>query len=393
MSKSIDHIDEQAVIDLTKRLVKSESVSGNEKKLVTLLAIEMKKAGFNLVQYEKNNNNIVGVLPGSGKGKTLCLVGHIDTVPEGGMKDAFNPKIVDGSKFGTKSKVLTGRGTCDMKTALAAMISAAGALKRSRSRMKGDFIVVGLANTKTRKNAGLQEVLKKFDLHPDFVVSGAPTNLEINTAHPGQAIFEIITKGKMANIGNRAIGENAILKMNNIIDCLVENVKLPKDERFGQANMIISSMLSKPVGESHSVPNLCQALLVRQYFANEDPTKIKDDFYKILKKNGFKKEEILVNLHRAIVPYKVEPKEQIIDIIQEVRSFVVGKKASLGEWTGYTTISDIYKIDLPVVGIGPGDEKYAHTAIEHVPVDQIALAAKIYSVLGERICVAMKDKS
>ena len=71
MSKAMEYIDEQSVIDLTKRLIKNDSLSGNERKIATLLAIEMKKAHFNLVQIDDETNDIIGVLPGAGKGKTL----------------------------------------------------------------------------------------------------------------------------------------------------------------------------------------------------------------------------------------------------------------------------------------------------------------------------------
>ncbi|MHA1557084.1 MAG: hypothetical protein ACTSPM_09145 [Candidatus Heimdallarchaeota archaeon] len=45
------------------------------------------------------------------------------------------------------------------------------------------------------------------------------------------------------------------------------------------------------------------------------------------------------------------------------------------------------------MGFGPGDEKFTHTPYDHVPVDQIIKATKVYSVLAEKICVQMKDKS
>jgi putative aminopeptidase FrvX len=66
--KTVDSVDEQAVVNLAKRLVKNKSISGEEKKILTLLAIELKKAGFTKVQYDKKNFNIVGKVAGTGKG-------------------------------------------------------------------------------------------------------------------------------------------------------------------------------------------------------------------------------------------------------------------------------------------------------------------------------------
>ncbi len=392
MSKSIEYLDDQVVIDLTKRLIKNQSISGNEKKIATLMAIEMKKAGFYRVQYDESNN-IVGVMPGLTNGKTLVLAGNIDTVPPGAMVNPFEPQEIDGSKIGTKGKVITGRGSCDMKGALAAMISAGSALKRARARLKGDYVVVGLANTKTGKSTGLKSVLKKFEIKPDYIVSCAPTDLNINTAHPGQATFEIIAKGKMTNIGNSEIGENAILKMAKIINCIQENTVLPEDKQFGKANMIISSIASDPIGESHSVPNICQALLVRQFFKNENPEKIRNDFLNLLKTNNFKEQDVEVNLKRSFSPHEVDPKADIISIIQDAVEIATGKQTKTGYWTSGINISEMLDVDFPVVGIGPGNENFAHTPNEHVPLDQVIKAAKIYTALAEKICVQMKVKA
>ncbi len=391
MSKSLEYVDGQVVINLAKRLIKSQSPSGNEKKLATLMAIEMKKAGFNLVQYDEHNN-IVGVMPGIGKGKTLVLVGHIDTVPPGEMVGAFDPQEVDGSKFGTRGKVITGRGSCDMKGALAAMISSGSALKRARARLKGNFVVVGLASTKNGNSTGLKNLLKKFEIEPHFIVSCAPTNLQINIAHPGQATYELVANGKMTNIGNPKHGESAILKMNKIIDCLQQNVVLPEDKRFGKANMIISSVSSTPVGESHSIPNQCNALLVRQFFKGENPEEIKNSFIEILKKNNFKEHDVTINLKRAFGPLDVNPKSEIISIIEAAKDLAIGKAAKISQWVSGVNISEIFDVNIPVVGFGPGDEKFAHTSMEHIPMDQIVKAAKVYTVLAEKICIQMKEK-
>ena len=391
MSKSLEYVDDQVVIDLTKRLIKSQSPSGNEKKLATLMAIEMKKAGFNLVQYDEHNN-IVGVMPGIGRGKTLVLVGHIDTVPPGEMLSAFDPQEVDGSKFGSKGKVITGRGSCDMKGALAAMICAGSALKRARARLKGNFVVVGLASTKNGNSTGLKKLLKKFEIDPHFIVSCAPTNLDINTAHPGQATYELVANGKMTNIGNPKQGESAILKMNRIIECLHQNVELPEDKRFGKANMIVSSVSSTPIGESHSIPNKCNALLVRQYFKGEKPNEIQNNFVEILKKNNFKEQDVSIQLKRAYNPLEVNPKSEIVSVIEAAKQLAIGKGTKISQWVSGVNISELFDVNMPVVGFGPGDEKFAHTSIEHVPMDQVVKAAKVYTVLAEKICIQMKEK-
>ena len=106
----------------------------------------------------------------------------------------------------------------------------------------------------------------------------------------------------------------------------------------------------------------------------------------------FKEEDVEIKLKRFFNPHDVNPKAEIISVIQESRDIAFGKTAKVSQWNSGVNISEIFDIKLPVVGFGPGDEKFSHTPIEHVPVDQVIKAAKSYTVLAEKICVQMKDK-
>lgn len=393
MSKAAEAIDERSVINLAKRLIKIESVSGNEKKLVRLLGIELKKAGFNFVKFDETNYNIVGVKSGTGRGKSLVLAGHLDTVPPGNMVDPFTPKEEEGSKFGTKGSVIKGRGACDMKGALAAMIIAGKALKRARVRLKGDFIVLGLANSEAGDYHGFEDMLAKSDIKPDYIVSGEPTNLDIYLAHPGLAKYEIIAKGKMANIGNPEKGVNAVLKMHRVLSALLEHMPQVEDERFGKAKMAVSSICSNPPDNTHSVPDYCRALLVRQFFDGENPKKIEQELVKTLKKQAFTEEEVEVNLltSQLIPPVSVDKDEEIISILQEVRKEILDKPANLGVWKSGINLSEYSGTTFPIIGFGPGKEEYSHSSEEHVPIDQLIQAARVYAALAEKICTTKKE--
>ncbi|MEA2070885.1 MAG: M20/M25/M40 family metallo-hydrolase [Asgard group archaeon] len=392
MVKSTKYIDERSVLNLAKRLIKTQSISGNEKKLVTLLAIELKKAGFNRVQYDEQNYNIIGTLPGLSKGMSLMLVGHLDTVPAGGMEKPFQGLEMEGSKFGTNGKVIYGRGACDMKAALAAMISAGGALKRARVRLKGGFTFVGLTNTKNGHSKGLEDVLSKFELDPDYILSCAPTNMNINVGHPGEAIFDILTYGKMTNIGALNKGENAILKMQKILKYLLNETSLPEDKIYGKANMFVSSIISKPVRANSLVPSQCKANLVRQYFKNEKPEEIKKELLDLLKKYNFKeKEDVKISLKRSFPPLQTKENSEIISFIQQSYQEIIDKKTEIGFWKNGINLSEILNVDYPIVGFGPGDDTLMHTAEEHVPINQIITAAKIYAALAEQICLIKKS--
>ncbi|MFW9924612.1 MAG: M20/M25/M40 family metallo-hydrolase, partial [Candidatus Thorarchaeota archaeon] len=165
------------------------------------------------------------------------------------------------------------------------------------------------------------------------------------------------------------------------------------DKRFGEANLVVSSIESNPIGQSHSIPNVCKALLVRQIFENEDPAQIKNEFLNILRKNNYKEEDVSIKLTRFFKPLIVDTNTEIVSLLQDAKQLAIGKPSKIGQWTSGVNISEIFDVNMPIVGLGPGDEQFAHTPKEHVPIDQILQATKIYTVLAEKICVQMKDKS
>ncbi len=83
--------------------------------------------------------NVVGVLRGTGEGKSLMLVGHLDTVSKDGMAIPPLEPRVDGDR-------IYGRGAADMKGGLASILLAVQALSAEGTRLAGDLIVAGVAD-------------------------------------------------------------------------------------------------------------------------------------------------------------------------------------------------------------------------------------------------------
>jgi succinyl-diaminopimelate desuccinylase len=306
------------------------------------------------------------------------------------MPDPYQAKIMKGKKLSSSGEVLYGRGACSMKGGLAAMIAAGAAMKRARLRLKGDFMVIALSRSETNESTGLRFLLQKFDLEPDYIISTKPTNMKINTGHPGYAYYELLMKRQMAPIGLADKGDNAIIKIGNASQTLLTNSKLATHKQFGKASFILSSIESQPRNQWHSVPPFCKANFVRKFFPNEDPEKILQSLKTILKKNNFDEKNWRLNIKNQIEPYDLDPETEPIPILKEIAKNILGKTPQLGYWTSGVHLSDVIDAKMPVVGFGPGDDNFAHTPKEHVPLSQIINATKIYAALGEKICLTTK---
>src|SRR6266566_866783 len=135
----------ESLTELICELVRIESVNpdlvasgSGEKQIARFVASWLSDAGLavEIVEPVAGRPSVVGVLRGTGGGRSLMLNAHLDTVGAGGMTSAFSPSVRDGRVYG--------RGAYDMKASLAAIMITA---REARSLgLKGDLIFTAVAD-------------------------------------------------------------------------------------------------------------------------------------------------------------------------------------------------------------------------------------------------------
>src|SRR5438094_2281289 len=140
----------------------------------------------------------------------ILLAPHTDTV--GGESPAiFRPREKQGR--------LHGRGACDTKGSVAAMLSALIELARSPRRPKHTEIVfAGLVDEENGQSGSRALVAK--GLKSDLAIVGEPTRLRVVTAHKGDLWLQLETRGRAAHGARPDLGRNAVHEMSRIVDLL-----------------------------------------------------------------------------------------------------------------------------------------------------------------------------
>src|SRR5437773_9997924 len=165
--------------------------------------------------------SVVGVLRGSGGGRSLMLNAHVDTVGAGGMAAAFSPVVREGRVYG--------RGAYDMKASLAAIMVTAR--EAARLRWKGDLIVTAVADEEVA-SLGTSAVLEKF--RADFGIVTEPTELQLCLAHKGFVWLEVETHGVAAHGSRSDLGVDAIAHMGRVLTGVLDlDSRLHEGPRHG----------------------------------------------------------------------------------------------------------------------------------------------------------------
>lgn len=240
------------VFELTGKLISIPSISGDEKPVAEFLAAYLSAAGFevDLQEAEEGRPNVY-----ARRGDPdVVLSTHTDTVP---------PYV----EFREDEEFIYGRGACDTKGIIAAMLKAGEALIESSVTDFGLLFVVG-------EEAGSvgARVANSIPNRCRYLINGEPTESKLALGSKGSLRAILRAKGRAAHSAYPEMGESAIEKLLEVLDDL-RRVELPIDETLGASTMNIG-MIKGGVAANVIPPEAEAELLFRVVTGNESLKRI-----------------------------------------------------------------------------------------------------------------------
>ncbi|GIK43177.1 MAG: peptidase [Chloroflexota bacterium] len=371
-------INFDALTALLQAMVRLPTPPGEEKPLIELLAGEMRRLGFDRV-WVNAEGSLIGLIEGAQPGPTLLLDTHGDTVGVApGVPWQHDPfgAIVEGSR-------MYGRGTSDMKGALAAMVYAA--LAADRSRLAGRVAISVTVMEEVLEGIALKTVMEEVE--PDFVVIGESTELNLNHGGRGRAEIHLETIGRPAHSSSPQLGLNAVHLMLPAVQALKE-LSLPADPLLGPAILALTDIISDPYPGYSVVPSRCRVTYDRRLLAGETRESVLGSIQQLPELAG-------VNVtiaqgehttytgatlrHEKLFPaWKFAPDHPFVEAaLAGLRS--AGLNPGLGAYRFCTNAAYSAGIAaVPTVGFGPSSEGHAHVVDEHIELEQLFSAARGY---------------
>ena len=376
---------EPELVEFMRNLVKTKSLSGEERDVVELIGNEMEKVGFDKV-FTDDLGNIIGVV---GDGRTrIAMDAHIDTV------DVGNPDLWERDPFSGDydGEWVYGRGASDQKAGMASMVYGVKVLKEMDLLDDFTLYVVGSIMEEDCDGLCWQFIINEGVIKPDYVLITEPTNLGIYRGHRGRIEFRIRTKGLSAHASAPERGENAIYKMAKIINEIERlNEELESTSFLGKGTVAVTQIFFKSPSQN-AVPDECTIHIDRRLTEGEDKEKAFNEMRRIFEKVGVDAEILELEYDKPSYKnkiYKVKKyfptwlmEEDHILVRSAVENYVelFGEKPRMGKWdfsTNGVATAGIFKI--PTVGFGPGDEKFAHAPNEKVRVSDLIKASAFYA--------------
>lgn len=379
---------EEQVISLCQKLIQQKSYSGEESGVVGVLSENMKQMGFDEVTVDKYGN-IIGCIKGNRPGKKVLFDGHIDTVPvteeAEWLYPPFAAEIHDGKIYG--------RGTSDMKGAVAAMTCAASNYAKDTGKdFAGEIYVAGVVHEECFEGVAAREINKS--VRPDYVVIGEASQLNLKIGQRGRAEIVIETFGKPCHSANPEKGINAVYKMAKVIGA-IRTLVPTHHPVLGDGILELTDIKSAPYPGASVVPEYCRATYDRRLLVGETKESVLEPINGLLEKLMAEDSELKVKASYAVGRERCHTGNEIEgerffpgwlydkddDFVQAVYTKLT-EKGFTPEITQYNfcTNGSHYagEAKIKTFGLGPSRENLAHTLNEYVEIEQLTKVTECY---------------
>ena len=371
-------------LQLAKELIRYPSVTPIDAGVMKFLEKKLKKLGFKtkILEFrEKNTKPVKNLYARLGsKGPNFCYAGHLDVVPAGNLRDwtvnPFRPSIKKGH--------LIGRGANDMKSSIAAFVSAVSIFVKNNKKFNGSISLLitgdeeGVAINGTKK---VVEYLKKRKEKIDFCLVGEPTN-------PNK-LGEMIKIGRRGSMNGRlsVIGIQGHVayphRANNPSTALVQILKELKEIKFDKGtkdfqptNLEVTKINIDNTADN-VIPGLANATFNIRFNNKHSSNSIKTKINKILKKICHKnKSNYKIEYSVSGEAFLTKP-NQTTYMIQDVIKKITKIKPELSTTGGTSDARFIRKI-APCLEFGLVG-KTMHKVDEAVSLNDLKKLTLIYS--------------
>ncbi|MFA5144821.1 MAG: M20 family metallopeptidase [Candidatus Omnitrophota bacterium] len=370
-------INKKRLISLTRRLIKinSENPPGNEFEIACFVRDYLKALGLSprIYEFKSRRSNVVAVLEGINRQRSLLISPHLDTVPAGAnwKFDPFAGEIKKGRIYGL--------GATDCKGNLACALEAINSIVEDNITLGYNLIFAATADEESGSDLGLQPLLNKKILQPDAALVLDADNFEIIITQKGLIHLKLKIQGRKAHGAYPEQGINAI----DIALDIIKEIKAHKFSSPGNRYLkppTINIGTIKGGDKVNVVADWCEFELDFRFL----PGMSAKYFLSILKgitdrrikktsrpgKALQGKAKIQIEIEGIQEPYYISKEYPLVACLKGAMHKAGGRPAIRGS-EGATVMTFFQHKNIPAVACGFGSEGCAHIADEYAEIDNL----------------------
>ncbi len=405
----LKRIDPAQLRQLVVDMVNVPSPTGQEKEMAQFMVNEYEKLGLKTIiqEVEDGRPNAIGIMKGSGGGASLLFDGHLDTSFAG--TEAFIGSGVSAPKARYDDEWIYGMGAFNMKSALAAYLVVAKAIKDAGIQLKGDLTIASVVGeiekTEVDRYQGAQyrgygrgsSYMVSHGVTAEFAILGEPTGLKLMLGHYGTAWAKVTTYGEVIHTAWSRGKPNAIEKMVSIIEA-IKKWKGDFENRMtyrGMKGIVnIGSIEGGWPWRASRTPGTCSLYVDIRIPPGTPPSTAKAELESALdplKKND-PELQYDVELYVAKPGTEISQDEYLVKSIRKAHKSIIGAEPEVTYEHWYSDAPTLKQAGITAINYGPaGASRREGLTLsdqdrEYINLDDLVNCTKIYALTALDIC-------
>jgi acetylornithine deacetylase/succinyl-diaminopimelate desuccinylase-like protein len=433
IAEGVPPVAAEEVVNLLCELINIPSVTGTEQQIAEFLVKYMRGLGLDtrLQEVEPGRANAIGVLHGTGDGPALVFNGHMDTATSGRLEEDYPGlgEVVPGNSPHAyiKEGHVYGLGAYNMKGGLAAAVSAVGALVKSGIKLRGDVIIAAVAGESEK--APVDGALRSFRgpvyrgggvgtryyiTHgpvPDMAIVCEPTALWVTNADAGYVWVKVVVKGTGGRLADR--GARSAVSAVSLMTRVVQTIEAwaPEYCEHHQFDTGIGKMEPTvnvgaveggfPFKASYQ-PAVCHIYVELRLTPVMRPTDALNELRMVLRRlqQDIPQLDYELEVYASNFPATVTPPDsRVVQVAMAMQERVFGKQQTPppSQIFHFWNDTNVFRQHgVPAVIVGPGGERDQSQVFEpgqHVAIEQLEDAARIYTLAAIELCSLSRSEA
>ncbi|HYB75031.1 MAG TPA: M20/M25/M40 family metallo-hydrolase [Candidatus Sulfotelmatobacter sp.] len=310
----------------------------------------------------------------------LTLLAYGMDFPPSDMVDPHEPRMVDGAPHGQEGPCIWGRGNCEHRGALAALLASARIFLEEHPGLRRPLALIVCVAGEEGSHEAARALFEEapLPLGPTLIVRN--TRNQVCLGNKGGLTVEVTVHGRPGHASDPARARNAIEGALRAVEfARAEAAAAPADPHLGGAALVPTFIESTPRAHS-GIPHGCRLTLVRRLLPGEEPEAVAMDWMERWSTlDGFRFEAAISGFqHAAKVNGKGELAQALLRALPEV-----GGRAETCYMGAALDAGYFVRRGVEAVSFGPGDASLAHTAHDMVSIAELQGAARTYHRLME----------
>jgi len=339
---------------------------------------ELEQAGLHPSIDEKGN--LVLRLNGRGNSGRLMLVGYAMNAAPSTMQNPYSGAIVDGAPYELDGECVWGRGACEQKGSLAAMMAAMRFIGANKIELPADLYFVVSTAGETGRHDSLAYVLDHGKVKTDWCIIDGPP--EIQLGNKGRVDVLVTVRGKQAHSSRPWEGINAIEGAMRVLEKLKPLMPYPEERahpELGKVTLTPNAMESFPKA-THTIQSECRIMFDRRLLPGDDPKKAIQQMRDAIGK--IEPFEIEIEPRDFMYPSEVGKDAEVVQALEHGIRTMLGQQPAYSFSTAANDTGLFNFRGIQAINYGARDIRFQHTDHDLVAVNKVFDAAKVFTFLA-----------